>query len=73
MTLDAWAYRNPEQVLMRKQAIEAKKHDNCGDCTHHIELHMTYEVIHRCSAGMSYGYQCTKYRKNSAINFGLES
>ena len=61
MTLETWAYRDPEKVLMRKQAIEAAKLKQCGDCIHHRELKLFYETVHSCGAHMTYGHQCTKY------------
>ena len=67
MTLDAWAYKNPEQVLMRKQAIEAAKLAQCGDCEHHKELKLFYETVHSCGAKMNYGHQCTYYEPKGSL------
>ena len=67
MTLDTWAYRDPEQVLMRKQAIEAAKLKQCGDCEHHNELKLFYEVVHSCGAKMNYGHQCTYYEPKGGL------
>ena len=62
MTLDTWAYRDPEQVLMRKQAIEAAKLKQCGDCEHHTQIVLMREAVHGCDVkGKTYGYQCSRY------------
>jgi hypothetical protein len=59
---DRHLYGNPETVLMRKQAAQEARHKHCGDCLHHLVLHLT-ETQHACAKGRRYGYRCDFYKQ----------
>lgn len=59
-TLPSWMYRNPEEVLERKQETELRK--SCAGCVHAIEYEFKYSKQKICDKGKSYGRRCKLYQ-----------
>ena len=59
MIWDAWMYKNPETVAIRKQEDALRKAKACGDCIHRQSIDFRGETWHACTYKRRvYGIRC---------------
>lgn len=70
MALDAWMYRDPMEVVMRRQEAAAQRRKRkqegdvkrcCAGCVHEALLHMPAGDVGRCELGHRYGWRCGSF------------
>lgn len=59
--LPSYMYRNPEEVLERKQEYEFRK--SCTGCVHAYEVMFGSLLAKACNKGKRYGKRCNLYRE----------
>ncbi len=58
--LPSWMYRNPEEVLERKQESEARR--SCVGCVHSFAIEFKSGRAMGCDKNRKYGVRCDLYR-----------
>lgn len=71
MAFDAWMYRDPMEVAMRRQSAAQKKRKRqqeragaaprCAGCKHEMKLQMPAGEVGRCALGHRYGWRCVVF------------
>lgn len=59
--LPAWMYRNPEEVLERKQESEARR--SCVGCVHGFTIQFKNGPAMGCDKNKKYGRRCELYQE----------
>lgn len=57
--LPSWMYRNPQDVLERKQEMEQRK--SCFGCIHGFKMEFKSGVGYGCDKHRKYGKRCELY------------
>jgi len=60
-TLPAYMYRNPEEVLERKQENELRK--SCSGCIHGFEIMFKSGPAKGCNKSKLYGKRCSLFKE----------
>lgn len=58
--LPSWMYRNPEEVLERKQESEARR--SCVGCVHGFTIQFKNGPAMGCDKNKKYGRRCELYK-----------
>ena len=56
-TLERWAYGNPEEVAMRREA------QSCKGCEQEVKERFFGQEVKRCQKDKRYGTRCNLYRE----------
>jgi hypothetical protein len=69
MTPDSWEWGDPMQVLERKQAQAARKHEQCGQCIHaKRDIFLQHPVMVCTVRRQTYGYRCHRFEIKDATH-----